>query len=155
MNFVRPDDIQLSIALTETSHRIETPPRRINMPADNKQKYTEKQKKKAADIEDSYEQKGVSKSEAEARAWATVNKQSGGGEREGGSGKKKSPGAKAESRKDSAKRAVATKHGASPNQSSASQTKGELMQQARDMNIPGRSSMSKEELVNAVRKASK
>ncbi|MGX0958505.1 plasmid stabilization system protein ParE [Pseudomonas viridiflava] len=52
----------------------------------NKDKYTDKQKRKAEHIEEGYEEKGVSKGEAEARAWATVNKQSGGGERKGGSG---------------------------------------------------------------------
>lgn len=54
------------------------------MPRGEKDKYTEKQKRKADHIEESYEHKGVSKDEAEARAWATVNKQSGGGEKAGG-----------------------------------------------------------------------
>lgn len=125
------------------------------MPTANKDKYTSEQKKKAAHIEESYEDKGVSKSEAEGRAWATVNKQSGGGERKGGSGTKKSSETKAAARKDSAKHAVETKHGASPNQSLESHTKEELLPQARDMKIAGRSSMSKDELVQAVRKASK
>ena len=77
----------------------------------SKEKYSEKQKRTAAHIEESYEQKGVSKEEAEKRAWATVNKQSGGGEKAGGSGQKKSPEEKHKSRQDSARRAVATKHG--------------------------------------------
>ena len=76
------------------------------MPTQNKDKYTTEQKHKAAHIEDSYESKGVSKGEAEARAWATVNKQSGGGEKKGGSGSKKSASAKSHDRKDSARRAV-------------------------------------------------
>lgn len=59
------------------------------MPRGDKDKYTNKQKRKAEHIEKSYEAKGVSKDESEARAWATVNKQSGGGERKGGSGQKK------------------------------------------------------------------
>ncbi len=53
-------------------------------------KYTAKQERKADHIEKSYEKKGVSKKEAESRAWATVNKQDGGGKNPGGSGRKKS-----------------------------------------------------------------
>ena len=56
----------------------------------SKKKYTSKQKRKADHIEKSYEEKGVSKKEAESRAWATVNKQDGGGKKKGGSGHKKS-----------------------------------------------------------------
>ena len=52
-------------------------------------KYTKKQERKADHIEKSYEKKGVSKKEAESRAWATVNKQDGGGKKKGGSGRKK------------------------------------------------------------------
>lgn len=57
------------------------------MPQDRKDAYTDKQKRKAAHIEQSYEERGVSKDEAEARAWATVNKQDGGGKKSG-SGRK-------------------------------------------------------------------
>ena len=53
-------------------------------------KYTKKQERKAEHIEEGYEKKGVSKKEAERRAWATVNKQDGGGKNPGGSGRKKS-----------------------------------------------------------------
>lgn len=53
-------------------------------------KYTGKQERKAEHIEKGYEKKGVSKKEAERRAWATVNKQDGGGKKKGGSGRKKS-----------------------------------------------------------------
>ena len=54
-------------------------------------KYTAKQERKADHIEKSYEKKGVSKKEAESRAWATVNKESGGGKKSGsGRGKKES-----------------------------------------------------------------
>ena len=53
-------------------------------------KYTDKQERKADHIEESYREKGVSKKEAESRAWATVNKQDGGGKKPGGSGRKKS-----------------------------------------------------------------
>ncbi len=51
----------------------------------DKDKYTEKQKRKAEHIEEGYEKRGVSQEEAERRAWATVNKQDGGGKK-GGSG---------------------------------------------------------------------
>ena len=47
------------------------------MPRGDKSKYSDKQQRKAEHIEESYKAKGVSESEAEARAWATVNKQSG------------------------------------------------------------------------------
>lgn len=54
----------------------------------DKSKYTEKQKRKAEHIESGYEKKGIGKDEAERRAWATVNKQDGGGKKHGGSGHK-------------------------------------------------------------------
>ena len=54
----------------------------------SKSKYTGKQKRKAEHIEQGYEKRGTSKKEAERRAWATVNKESGGGKKSGrGSGK--------------------------------------------------------------------
>jgi plasmid stabilization system protein ParE len=53
------------------------------MPRGDKSAYTDKQKRKAQHIEESYESRGVSKDEAEARAWATVNKESGGGNKSG------------------------------------------------------------------------
>jgi len=49
------------------------------MPRGDKSAYTDKQKRKAAHIAEGYKQRGVSRDEAEARAWATVNKESGGG----------------------------------------------------------------------------
>lgn len=59
------------------------------MPQGDKSKYTDKQKRKAEHIEESYEDRGVKKAEAEKRAWATVNKESGGGNKSGsGRGKK-------------------------------------------------------------------
>ena len=67
------------------------------MPRGDKSKYTDKQKRKAEHIEEGYEDRGVSKKEAERRAWATVNKESGGGKKSGsGRGKK---GNKSSSRK--------------------------------------------------------
>jgi plasmid stabilization system protein ParE len=63
----------------------------------SKSKYTGKQKRKAEHIEEGYEKRGTSKKEAERRAWATVNKESGGGKKSGsGRGKKEN---KASSRK--------------------------------------------------------
>ena len=63
----------------------------------SKSKYTGKQKRKAEHIEKGYEKRGTSKKEAERRAWATVNKESGGGKKSGsGRGKKEN---KASSRK--------------------------------------------------------
>jgi plasmid stabilization system protein ParE len=53
------------------------------MPRGDKSKYTDKQKRKAEHIEDSYESRGVPEAEAERRAWATVNKESGGGNKSG------------------------------------------------------------------------
>lgn len=49
------------------------------MPRGDKSAYTDKQKRKARHIADSYMERGVPEEEAEARAWATVNKDSGGG----------------------------------------------------------------------------
>ncbi len=58
------------------------------MPQGDKSKYTDKQKRQAEHIEEGYEKKGVPAEEAEARAWATVNKQDGGGKKPGGAGRK-------------------------------------------------------------------
>ena len=53
------------------------------MPQGDKSKYTDKQKRQAQHIEQSYEARGVSEKEAEKRAWATVNAESGGGKKSG------------------------------------------------------------------------
>ena len=53
------------------------------MPRGEKSAYTDKQKRKAGHIEKSYEKQGVSHEEAGKRAWATVNKQDGGGKKSG------------------------------------------------------------------------
>lgn len=59
------------------------------MPQGDKGAYTDKQKRKAEHIEEGYEDRGTPKKEAERRAWATVNKESGGGKKSGsGRGKK-------------------------------------------------------------------
>lgn len=77
------------------------------MPRGSKDKYSDKQKRMAQHIEEGYEDKGVSEDEAEKRAWATVNKQTGGAEGDGES--KLSESEKEERRSDSAKRAAKTR----------------------------------------------
>src|SRR5271163_1281369 len=63
----------------------------MSMPRGDKSKYTDKQERKADHIAESYEARGVSEDEAERRAWATVNKESGGGNKSGsGRGKPES-----------------------------------------------------------------
>ncbi|PZU11963.1 plasmid stabilization protein [Sphingomonas sp.] len=53
------------------------------MPQGDKSAYTDKQKRKARHIEKSYEARGTPRKEAVARAWATVNRESGGGNKSG------------------------------------------------------------------------
>lgn len=59
------------------------------MPRGDKSKYTKKQRCQAEEIEQGYEKRGVGEHEAARRAWATVNKMTGGGKKEGGSGRGK------------------------------------------------------------------
>src|SRR6186713_1511892 len=69
---------------TDRNLQILVPSRRDQvMPRGDKSSYTDKQKRQAEHIEEGYEDKGVSKKEAESRAWATVNKESGGGKKSG------------------------------------------------------------------------
>src|SRR5213075_1970885 len=78
------------------------------MPRGSKAKYSSKQKRQAQHIEEGYEKRGTSKKEAERRAWATVNKETGGGKKSGsGRGKK---GSKASSRKGGRKGGRKKKH---------------------------------------------
>jgi plasmid stabilization system protein ParE len=90
------------------------------MPRGDKSAYTDKQKRQAEHIEKGYKERGVSEDEAEQRAWATVNKSSGGGKKSGsGRGKKtnkapfrkggKKDGAASASRPKSARSASARK----------------------------------------------
>jgi plasmid stabilization system protein ParE len=88
------------------------------MPQGDKSSYTDKQKRKAEHIEEGYEKRGTSKAEAERRAWATVNEESGGGKKSGsGRGKKESHassrkgGHKSGSGQSSAKRSAAAQKG--------------------------------------------
>jgi plasmid stabilization system protein ParE len=74
----------------------------------SKAKYTDKQKRQAEHIEESYEKKGLSPKTAAKRAWQTVNKQTGGGEKSG-SGRKAPAKAKRAARKESGRRAAASR----------------------------------------------
>ena len=77
------------------------------MPRGDKSSYTNRQKRKAEHIEEGYEKRGVSRREAERRAWATVNKEEGGGKKSGsGRGRKSS---KSSSRKASRSKASRSK----------------------------------------------
>lgn len=78
------------------------------MPRGDKTSYTAAQKRKAAHIEQGYREQGVSGDEAAALAWATVNKQSGGGERSD-SGRRTPEAVKKTARKSSARRAAQTR----------------------------------------------
>lgn len=92
------------------------------MPRGDKSKYTDKQKRKAEHIEEGYEERGVSSKEAERRAWATVNKESGGGNKSGsGRGVKDTKaasrkggriGGRASARRPAAKRSASAKKAA-------------------------------------------
>ena len=80
------------------------------MPRGDKEAYTDKQKRKAEHIEESYEERGVSSKEAASRAWATVNKESGGGKKSGsGRGRKGNRSASKKGGKKAGKKKAATK----------------------------------------------
>jgi len=82
------------------------------MPRGDKGSYTEKQKRKAEHIEESYEDRGVSSKEAAKRAWATVNKESGGGKKSGsGRGKKENRSASKKGGKKAGKKKAGKKKG--------------------------------------------
>lgn len=92
------------------------------MPRGDKSSYTNKQKRQAEHIEEGYEKRGVRDSEAERRAWATVNKQDHGGKKSGsGRGKRKDTssshkggrlGGRAASRRPAAARSASAKKAA-------------------------------------------
>ena len=88
------------------------------MPRGSKEKYTGRQKRMAEHIEQGYEKRGTSKNEAERRAWATVNKETHGGQKSGsGRGKKedhsssRKGGHKGGSSQSTSKRSAAAKKG--------------------------------------------
>jgi plasmid stabilization system protein ParE len=92
-----------------------------DMPRGDKSAYTGKQKRKAEHIEEGYEDSGVDKEEAERRAWATVNKDSGGGKKSGaGRGQAESH----ESSRKGGRRGGAAAAGRTAEQRSASARKG-------------------------------
>ena len=78
------------------------------MPRGDKSSYSSRQKRKAAHIEQGYEKRGVSKKTAAKRAWATVNKQEGGGTKTG-SGRKKTASRKKTAAKKGARKTTRTK----------------------------------------------
>jgi len=82
------------------------------MPRGDKSKYTGKQKRQSDHIEEGYEEQGVPAKEAERRAWATVNKMTGGGKKSGsGRGKKvnKAPARKGGRKGGKARKSTATR----------------------------------------------
>lgn len=100
------------------------------MPRGDKSSYTDKQKRQAEHIEEGYEKKGVAKEEAESRAWATVNKTSGGGKKSGsgrGKAENKEPakkggakGGAASAKRSSAARSASAKKAAATRERRAS-----------------------------------
>jgi plasmid stabilization system protein ParE len=88
------------------------------MPQGDKSKYTDKQARKADHIAKGYEKRGVSDKEAERRAWATVNKEDGGGKKSG-SGRGKS-----QTSRTHAERSAAAKKGAATRKRNAEQHAG-------------------------------
>ena len=81
------------------------------MPRGDKSAYTDKQKRRAAHIEESYEKRGVPEDEAERRAWATVNADSGGGDKSGSGRGTKDTTASARKGRTAAERSAAAKKG--------------------------------------------
>jgi hypothetical protein len=53
------------------------------MPQGDKSSYSGKQKRQAEHIEEGYERRGLGSKESKRRAWATVNKMTGGGKKSG------------------------------------------------------------------------
>lgn len=90
------------------------------MPRGDKSAYSDKQKRQAEHIEEGYEQRGVSDDEAERRAWATVNKMTGGGKKSG-SGRGRRENSEPASR--GGKRGGAASASRTPEERSASATK--------------------------------
>src|SRR6185437_895193 len=98
----------------------------FDMPRGDKSSYTDKQKRKAEHIEESYEDRGVSKGEAEERAWRTVNKQDKGGRKSGGGrkGAKKSGSKKSGSKKSGSKKSSASRKRGGSKKSSSGNSSG-------------------------------
>lgn len=95
------------------------------MPRGDKGAYTDKQKRQAEHIEEGYEKRGVSEEEAEKRAWATVNKSSGGGKRSGsGRGKTVNKGPMKKGGKKSAAKKSSARGGSKKGSSKGGAKKG-------------------------------
>src|SRR5688572_25384797 len=111
----------MRVAFSRSCH----PPRRLTMPQGSKSKYTSKQKRKAEHIAEGYEKRGTGQKEAKRRAWATVNKESGGGEKSGsGRGKEaKKSAAKKGGRKGGKKAAKSRKKGSTSRKKGATSRK--------------------------------
>jgi plasmid stabilization system protein ParE len=95
------------------------------MPRGEKTKYSEKQERQAEHIEKGYKKRGVSEDEAERRAWATVNRMTGGGKKSGsgrGKGINKGP-AKKGGRKGGAASAARTAAAKSASAKKAARTR--------------------------------
>jgi hypothetical protein len=102
------------------------------MPRGDKSSYTDKQKRQAEHIEEGYEQRGVPKDKAESRAWATVNKTSGGGKKSGsgrGKAENKAPakkggakGGAASASRSAAERSASAKKAAATRKKNASKS---------------------------------
>jgi hypothetical protein len=84
-------------------------PEGATMARGDKSSYSSRQKRKAAHIEKGYERRGVSKKTAQKRAWATVNKQEGGGARKKSSTRKKAASKKSGGRKTAHRKSSAKK----------------------------------------------
>jgi len=89
------------------------------MPEGDKSRYTNKQKRKAGHIEEGYEKRGMPEDEAERIAWATVNKQDGGGSKSG-SGRKSNSTLKSKPR--GAKKTITKKAGSKKGSSESSKS---------------------------------
>lgn len=96
------------------------------MPRGDKSKYTSKQKRQAEHIEEGYKEQGVSQERAEEIAWATVNKQDGGGKKSGSGVKRRTSSRKPKARSTrSGKSKTATGQRRTTRKSPASRRKGE------------------------------
>jgi hypothetical protein len=80
--------VNLPPAGRSADHQLVETKGRTIMPPGDKSSYSDKQKRQATHIEQGYEKQGVGPKSAEARAWATVNKLTGGG-KQIGSGRRK------------------------------------------------------------------
>lgn len=79
----------------------------------SKSKYTGKQKREAEHIAEGYTKRGTSKKEAKRRAWATVNKENGGGKKSGSGRKSAKKGSSARRGSSARKRSSAKKRSSS------------------------------------------